>query len=324
MARRPAGVTLNHMTTDATRQPMRAGGVAAEVVVAYDGGAAADGALWLGGLLARQGGASLTVVSVYAAEPAFHAHTEHVRLVLAAEADGHLERAGGRLPYGSKAQMHTIRSHSIPNALHDLAADNSVALVVVGGRPQLPAPAASSVNVAERLVAASARCSVAVVPRGAADRRNAGLHVIGVAYDGSPESDAALATAERIALAAHGTLHIVGVLEPASWRAPGLPALAGYAEPDARARGRLDRALAAAVARAAPDVCALSVLATGSPAVELARQATDLDLLIVGSRGYGPAGSVSLGSVSSTLLRSLPCPVLIVPRPEADREGDER
>ncbi|MEA2483576.1 MAG: hypothetical protein QOC55_1523 [Thermoleophilaceae bacterium] len=302
---------------------MRADGARLEVVVAYDGGAAADGALWLGGLLARQSGASLTVVAVYAAEPAFHADTDHVRLVLAAEADEHLERAEGRLPYGLKAQMRAIRSHSIPNALHDLAADDSVGLVVVGGRPQPPALAASSGNVAERLVTAAARCGVAVVPQGAADGRNAGLHVIGVAYDGSPESDAALATAERIALAAHATLHIIGVLEPAAWCASGLPALAGYAEPEARARGRLDRALARAVARAASDVCALAVRATGPPALELARQASDLDLLVAGSRGYGPPGSVSLGSVSSALLRSLPCPVLIVPRPDPDREGDD-
>jgi nucleotide-binding universal stress UspA family protein len=171
------------------------------------------------------------------------------------------------------------------------------------------------------LIDSAARCGVAVVPQGTADRSNAGLHVIGVAYDGSPESGAALATAQRIALAAHATLHIIAVLEPASWLAAGLPALAGYAEPEAKARGRLDRSLARAVARAPSDLCALPVRATGSPAVELALQATDLDLLVAGSRGYGPPGSVSLGSVSSTLLRSLPCPVLIVPRPEADREA---
>jgi nucleotide-binding universal stress UspA family protein len=243
--------------------------------------------------------------------------------VLAAEADDHLERAERRLPSGLKAERSAIRSHSVPHALHDLAADDAVDLIVVGGEPRLSADAASS-GVAERLFAAAAGCAVAVVPPRAVDRANAGLRVIGVAYDGSREADVALAMAERIALAARGTLHIIGVLEPASWLAAGLPTLAGFAEPEARARGRLDRALARSVARAPSDVCALSVLATGSPSSELTRQASDLDLLVVGSRGYGPLGRASLGSVSTALLRNLPCPVLIVPRPEVDvLEGDD-
>ena len=87
-------VTLDYMTIGVRK-----------IVVAYDGSAAADGALWLGALLARQRGASLTVVSVYADEPAFHAHTDHLRLVLAAGADEHLERAERRLPYGFGAEL---------------------------------------------------------------------------------------------------------------------------------------------------------------------------------------------------------------------------
>jgi nucleotide-binding universal stress UspA family protein len=316
MAQLQNGVTLKDMAAGAIQkqtEPELPG--AREIVVGYDGGPAAAGALWLGGLLARQSGAQLTIVSVYAGEPAFHAHTDHLRLVLAAEADEHLEGAMERLPYGFKADQRAIRSHSVPNALHDVAAADSVNLIVLGRRPL--ADTALGGSVAERLVASAPRCGVAVVPESAANRRKGGLRVIGVAYDGTPEAAAALATAERIALAARATLHITGVLEPASWLAAGLPALAGFSEPEERARGRLGRALAAAVARAAPDVCALSVLATGAPAEELTRQATDLDLLVVGSRGYGPAASASLGSVSAALLARLPCPILIVPRPEA-------
>jgi nucleotide-binding universal stress UspA family protein len=317
-------VTLNDMSTAATQHAIGSDSAVHKILVAYDGGAAADGALWLGALLARQGGASLTVVSVYAAEPAFHAHTDHLRLVLAAAADDHLERAERRLPYGFKAERRAIRSHSVPNALHDLAADEPVDVIVVGGKRQSRAHATLTGSVAERLVAAAARCAVAVVPRGTADRANAGLRLVGVAYDGSREADAALAEGERIAVAARGTLHIIGVLEPASWRGAGLPAVAGFAEPEAKARDRLDFALERAVAGVAPEVCALSILATGWPPLELARQATDLDLLVTGSRGYGPSGRASLGSVSTALLRSLPCPVLVVPRPAVDEpEGNQ-
>jgi nucleotide-binding universal stress UspA family protein len=319
-------VTLTDMSTAATQQGIGIGSDRAvhKILVAYDGGAAADSALWLAALLARQTGTSLTVVSVYAAEPAFHAHTDHLRLVLAAAADDHLERAERRLPYGFKAERRAVRSHSVPNALHDLAAHEPVDMIVLGGKRQARARAALSGSVAERLVAAAARCAVAVVPQATADRANAGLRVIGVAYDGSPEANAALAEGERIALAARATLHIIGVLEPASWRGAGLPALSGFAEPEAEARGRLNGALERAVAGVAPEVCALPILATGWPPEELAWQATDLDLLVTGSRGYGPSGRAALGSASTALLRSLPCPVLVVPRPAVDEpEGDQ-
>jgi len=35
----------------------------------------------------------------------------------------------------------------------------------------------------------------------------------------------------------------------------------------------------------------------------------------VGSRGYGPLRRVLLGSVSTELIRTAPCPVIVHPRP---------
>jgi len=48
------------------------------------------------------------------------------------------------------------------------------------------------------------------------------------------------------------------------------------------------------------------------------RQSRDVDLLVAGSRGYGPMARLLLGSVSSRLVATAPCPVLIVPRPGKD------
>jgi nucleotide-binding universal stress UspA family protein len=56
------------------------------------------------------------------------------------------------------------------------------------------------------------------------------------------------------------------------------------------------------------------VLRSGDPAAELALEAVELDLLVVGSRGHGPLGETLLGSVSSELVRTAPCPVLVMPR----------
>ncbi|HSS43092.1 MAG TPA: universal stress protein [Solirubrobacterales bacterium] len=39
------------------------------------------------------------------------------------------------------------------------------------------------------------------------------------------------------------------------------------------------------------------------------------DLLVAGSRNYGPVRRVLLGSVSTQLMHRAPCPVLVVPRP---------
>jgi nucleotide-binding universal stress UspA family protein len=52
----------------------------------------------------------------------------------------------------------------------------------------------------------------------------------------------------------------------------------------------------------------------GEPAAVLAERSRDLDLLVVGSRGYGPVRQVLIGGVSAELMRRAACPVLIVPR----------
>jgi nucleotide-binding universal stress UspA family protein len=52
----------------------------------------------------------------------------------------------------------------------------------------------------------------------------------------------------------------------------------------------------------------------GDPAEVLAARSRELDLLVVGSRGYGPVRQVLIGGVSAELMRRAACPVLIVPR----------
>jgi nucleotide-binding universal stress UspA family protein len=49
----------------------------------------------------------------------------------------------------------------------------------------------------------------------------------------------------------------------------------------------------------------------------LARQSTEVDLLVAGSRGYGPIRSVLLGGATGRLIREVACAVIVVPR------GDE-
>ena len=60
--------------------------------------------------------------------------------------------------------------------------------------------------------------------------------------------------------------------------------------------------------------------AYGQPAEELALYSASLDLLVVGSRSYGPIGRLVHGSVTQQLARTARSPLLVLTR--AVREAD--
>lgn len=66
-----------------------------------------------------------------------------------------------------------------------------------------------------------------------------------------------------------------------------------------------------------------SLVRDGSPADEIVRAAHDLhvELIVLGSRGWGTVRSVLLGSVSERVLHLAHCPVLVV-RPPAAHHGE--
>jgi nucleotide-binding universal stress UspA family protein len=84
------------------------------------------------------------------------------------------------------------------------------------------------------------------------------------------------------------------------------------ADLEAAAHARLD----AAVAQLPAAVAATPTLLAGDPARELVEHSRELDLLVVGSRRYGPLRAVLLGGVSGRVVRSAACPVVVVPRGE--------
>ena len=53
----------------------------------------------------------------------------------------------------------------------------------------------------------------------------------------------------------------------------------------------------------------------------LAEASEDLDLLLVGSRGYGPLHSVVVGGVAGRVVREAACPVIVLPRTRRPRRG---
>ena len=156
--------------------------------------------------------------------------------------------------------------------------------------------------------------------RGAARLRRSrpALKTIGVGFDGSPESRAAAELARDLATAAGARLKVIRVLEPPP---PGGPTLGYDADWAQRAEERRDEAQAELDAVLAElGEIATGEVVVGDPATELAYAGNDLDLLVTGSRGYGPVRRLMLGSTSTRLVREAPCPVLVTRGAEADAE----
>ena len=61
------------------------------------------------------------------------------------------------------------------------------------------------------------------------------------------------------------------------------------------------------------EIDAEAIVINDDPAEGIAASARSADLLILGSRAYGPVRRVLLGSVSSALIHSAPCPVIVHP-----------
>ena len=85
---------------------------------------------------------------------------------------------------------------------------------------------------------------------------------------------------------------------------------------DSRARhAEAEAELAHVLELARPAVPgATGVVLDGDPAAALAGESADLDLLVCGSRDFGPLRTLVLGGVSHALVRRAACPVLVVPR----------
>ena len=52
----------------------------------------------------------------------------------------------------------------------------------------------------------------------------------------------------------------------------------------------------------------------GDPVTELVRISEQLDVLVLGSRGYGPVGRLVLGSVAARVATAAACPLVLCPR----------
>jgi nucleotide-binding universal stress UspA family protein len=196
-----------------------------------------------------------------------------------------------------------VEAGSVVVGLHEVAARHGGDLLVIG---------ASRRDDYERIflgddtraVLENAPCPVAVAPSGYATRPPL-LKTIGAAYNGSPESEQALALARILARELGGELSALEVVrEPLDVQDPWDPQAeidAGVAE----ARERI-----AALGDAEPHA-ATSEDDDHVPEV-LARYGASVDLLVIGSHKYRPTDDLLFGSKAQRLADSAPCPLLVL------------
>src|SRR4051812_46416707 len=206
--------------------------------------------------------------------------------------------AAEREAAGVAGEPRVIGDLSAAHGLHRLAEQEDADLLVVGpchrgrlGRALAGDDARDTLH--------GAPCAVAVAVR-TASAPDGGFARIGVGYDGSPESERALAAAAAIARSSGGELRLLRVV--------------GEPEPEAALDGLLD----------ALDVPARGEVLVGTPADALERLSEDVDLLCVGARGVGPVRRVALGSTSDHVVRHAHAPVIVAPRGDEESSESER
>ena len=187
--------------------------------------------------------------------------------------------------------------------LHELAEEVKADLLVVGssrrgiwGRVMLGDDMRAALN--------GASCAVAVAPAGYSHWQQT-IHRVGVGYDGSMQSRHALATARSLAeeLGAELSALQVVVVPARVYMGAGAPDASSVDALADEARARI-----AELGGVEPHAV------YGDPAEELARYGASLDLLVVGSRDYGPLGRLIHGSTSQALARRCRCPLLVLTR----------
>jgi nucleotide-binding universal stress UspA family protein len=217
-----------------------------------------------------------------------------------------VERDGGEL------KVVHVEKGSPADALQALAESGEADLIVLGSTHHAHVGSVSPGSVAEHLLH-GARCRLVIAPKGYAetDHSQDRLRVAAVGFNGMAESFAALHEAARLASKFGGSLRVIAVATPVPGIGAAAAAQAGTeAEPDFRAQ------LNEAVAELPEQLRALPVFERGDPVQKLLDAAEmGVDLLVLGSRGFGPVMRLLIGSVSSRVIRQAPCPVLVVPRP---------
>lgn len=289
------------------------------ILIGFDGSERGEDALAFGRVLARAAGekAEPVVAIVYQAVILKDSHgTEsNYQERLRMEAEQQLARARELAPELPAEAFVAVRAASPAAGLHRFAASSEADVMVVGASHRGTLGRIWPGSATEQVLQ-GAPCAVAVVPGGYAElpEREQELRRVAIAYDGSPEAKHALHRAVGIATASGASVSPISVVDLRMQT----PVAYGYEDyvTAVRELTAVELREAGEEVSGAADVDLIE--REGDPAHELAEASSGFDLLVAGSRGYGPLRRVLLGSVSSRLVREANCPLLLLPRSVAD------
>lgn len=280
-----------------------------KIIVGYDGSAQAEDALALGALISGASDAKLVVAGVFEFDPIWGIRDPGFH-----EAEVDYSRRIEQAAASVGAEAETTLATSAGRGLHDLAEELDADLIVIGSAHNGRLGQAMTGSVAMGLLHGSP-CSVSIAPRGYAQGAKRRISEIAVGFDGSDEARMALDEAVDLARASGAPIKIIAVAQPPSV-SYGKGGPAGTRALEEAIEETVRRQLAGAKEAVPDDVHVEPVLAKGEPAATLAELASaDGCVLMLGSRAYGPLRRVLLGSVSAALGRSVPCPLIVHPRP---------
>jgi nucleotide-binding universal stress UspA family protein len=282
----------------------------APIVVGVDGTGSGLDAVALAARLAQATGDPLIVACVY---PEGRLSSGDAAAAVRGPAAKALEAAEA-LAEEAAAEYRTVPSSSPARGLAELAEEEDAAMVVVGSHRSGAFGRVASGSTAERLLHGSG-CPVAVAPRGYRQRVTDKLRRVGVAFVDTPDGYEAVRYAADLAARSGLPLTLFSVVGVhINWFVPEAVRPEEETVP-IEVRTDYQEALDRALAGLPEGVQASGELLYGEMVDELSMVGErGVDLLVCGSRGYGPVRRVLLGTVSAALVRQASVPVLVVPR----------
>ena len=241
----------------------------------------------------------LTLVHVHLETTAVIVHEFHS----AAQEEARRLLESEREAAGGVAEVASIGGTSVAVGLHRYAEEHGADLLIVGtcrrgvvGRVLAGDDTRASLQCAP--------CAVAIPPRGY-DEVPAPIGIIGVGYDASAESKAALAKARELAGARDLEIHALIIVAAVRFDGSKLAPINSVMDTDPRLNemwrqlNELDRVTGRP--------------AYGLPVEELGTFAGEVDLLVLGSASEGPKGRLVANRISKHLARTAQCPLLVFP-----------
>jgi nucleotide-binding universal stress UspA family protein len=232
-----------------------------------------------GGGLAEACAGRLLVVYVY--DGRFTDITPGTAEAIAANADAILDRARAQLDPDLRSELAAVSEGSPAAILHALAESERADLIVVGSRRLGPLARVSAGSVS------------------------------GPVLHGAPCPAFASRAKSRLRPAASCTCCRLSVPGRSRWWPAPPPSPTRYSATWRSASAATPRL---PVARLAGELPVAIEIERGDAAAELIARSGDVDLIVLGSRSYGPLRRVLVGGVGTKVIAEARCPVLVVPR----------